>query len=104
MESQFNKGDIIFVNWDNILQSPGYIVDLKFSNHGIPLILRVIACNNSNSLNKFRDTGDYNCLTKLDSNPAKDRVLYEKHLWLNKKHVLERIKGILPYIGNIFFY
>ena len=41
-------------------------------------------------------------MTKGDNNPVNDRGLYEdRQLWLNKKHVLGRIRGFLPYIGII---
>ncbi len=48
----------------------------------------------------FRENGDYNALTKGDNNPVNDRGLYEdKQLWLNKRHIVGRIRGYLPYIG-----
>ena len=41
-------------------------------------------------------------MTKGDNNPVNDRGLYEeRQLWLNKKHILGRIRGFLPYIGII---
>lgn len=39
-------------------------------------------------------------MTKGDANPVNDRGLYEDNqLWLNKRHIVGRIKGFLPYIG-----
>lgn len=48
----------------------------------------------------FSGEGDYNALTKGDNNEVNDRGLYEpRQLWLNKKHIMGRIRGFLPYIG-----
>lgn len=48
----------------------------------------------------IRENGDFNALTKGDNNEVNDRGLYERgQLWLNKKHILGRIKGYLPRIG-----
>ena len=39
-------------------------------------------------------------MTKGDNNPVNDRGLYERgDYWLNRKHVLGRIRMFVPYIG-----
>ena len=41
-------------------------------------------------------------MTKGDNNPVNDRGLYEKgDYWLNRKHILGRIRMIVPYIGIV---
>jgi signal peptidase I len=45
---------------------------------------------------------DFNLLTKGDNNPVDDRGLYEANqMWLNRKHVIGRARGFLPYVGMI---
>ena len=47
-----------------------------------------------------KENDEYLALTKGDNNPVNDRGLYEKgDLWLNKKHILGRIRMFCPYVG-----
>ena len=93
MEPSFFRGDILFINWDYTLPTPGDIVVYKVPSQVIPIVHRVIAV-------QPLEDGEYNALTKGDNNPVNDRGLYEKgDLWLNKKHILGRIRMFCPYVG-----
>ena len=93
MEPSFFRGDILFINWDYTTPSPGDIVVYKVPSQVIPIVHRVIGV-------QPLDNGEYNAITKGDNNPVNDRGLYEKgDLWLNKKHILGRIRMFCPYVG-----
>ena len=93
MEPSFFRGDILFINWDYTIPSPGDIVVYKVPNQAIPIVHRVIG------VQPFED-GEYNAITKGDNNPVNDRGLYEKSdLWLRKKHILGRIRMFCTYVG-----
>jgi len=93
MEPSFFRGDILFINWDYTNPSPGDIVVYKVPNQVIPIVHRVIGI-------QPLDNGDYIAITKGDNNPVNDRGLYGKgDLWLNKDHILGRIRMFCPYVG-----
>ena len=49
-----------------------------------------------------RDNGDIKFLTKGDNNEVDDRGLYkEDQNWLEKKDVVGRARGFLPYVGMV---
>ena len=93
MEPSFFRGDILYIDWDYTIPTPGDIVVYKVPNQVIPIVHRVIG------VQPF-DNGEYNLLTKGDNNPVNDRGLYEKgDLWLQKKNLFGRIKIFCPYVG-----
>nr|XP_031548247.1 signal peptidase complex catalytic subunit SEC11C isoform X2 [Vicugna pacos] len=50
----------------------------------------------------LRDNGDIKFLTKGDNNEVDDRGLYkEGQNWLEKKDVVGRARGFLPYVGMV---
>lgn len=53
----------------------------------------------------LRGNNDVKFLTKGDNNSVDDRGLYAPgQLWLNKKDIVGRAKGFLPYVGMITIY
>ena len=49
-----------------------------------------------------REDGTVKFLTKGDNNMVDDRGLYAKgQLWLERKDVVGRARGFVPYIGNV---
>ena len=45
---------------------------------------------------------EFNLLSKGDNNPVDDRGLYPKNvIWLNKEHIIGKIRAYCPYIGYI---
>ena len=45
---------------------------------------------------------EFNLLSKGDNNPVDDRGLYPRNvLWLNKKHIIGKIRAYCPYVGYL---
>jgi len=40
-------------------------------------------------------------LTKGDNNPVDDLELYRGIEWLERKHIVGKVRGFLPYIGYV---
>lgn len=53
----------------------------------------------------LRDNGTVKFLTKGDNNSVDDRGLYAPgQLWLTKKDIVGRARGLLPYVGMVTIY
>ena len=67
----------------------------KVEGRDIPIVHRVIKVHE-------KDNGDIKFLTKGDNNEVDDRGLYkEGQNWLEKKDVVGRARGFLPYVGMV---
>lgn len=96
MEPAFHRGDLLFLT--NFREDPiraGEIVVFKVEGRDIPIVHRVIKVHE-------KDNGDIKFLTKGDNNEVDDRGLYkEGQNWLEKKDVVGRARGFLPYVGMV---
>ncbi|XP_027258517.1 signal peptidase complex catalytic subunit SEC11C isoform X3 [Cricetulus griseus] len=96
MEPAFHRGDLLFLT--NFREDPiraGEIVVFKVEGRDIPIVHRVIKVHE-------KDNGDIKFLTKGDNNEIDDRGLYkEGQNWLEKKDVVGRARGFLPYVGMV---
>eukprot|EP00112_Aurelia_sp_Birch-Aquarium-sp1_P023271 Seg687.1 transcript_id=Seg687.1/GoldUCD/mRNA.D3Y31 product="Signal peptidase complex catalytic subunit SEC11A" protein_id=Seg687.1/GoldUCD/D3Y31 len=96
MEPAFYRGDLLFLG--NDVQEPiraGEIVVFKIEGREIPIVHRVIKVHE-------KANGHVKFLTKGDNNNVDDRGLYAPgQFWLQKKDVIGRSKGYLPYIGIV---
>lgn len=96
MEPAFFRGDLLFLTNDN--EKPiraGEIVVFKIEGREIPIVHRVIKVHE-------KEDGYVKFLTKGDNNNVDDRGLYAPgQLWLEKKDVVGRANGFLPYIGIV---
>lgn len=53
----------------------------------------------------FRNNGTVKFLTKGDNNSVDDRGLYAPgQLWLTKKDIVGKARGVLPFVGMITIY
>jgi signal peptidase len=96
MEPAFYRGDLLFQHLDSSPLHIGEVVVFKLPGRPIPIVHRVL------KLHVDAKTGEEFILTKGDNNPVNDRGLYDRgQLWLERKHIIGRIKGHLPYIGMI---
>ena len=95
MEPSYYRGDILFLtNYDTPYQV-GDIVVYQMS-HEIPIVHRVI------TIQEHKINGEYYILTKGDNNNVDDRGLYDDNaLYLNKKHILGKIRASVPYVGML---
>ncbi|ESO07208.1 hypothetical protein HELRODRAFT_110719 [Helobdella robusta] len=95
MEPAFYRGDILFLtNKDDPIRV-GDIVVFKIEGREIPIVHRALRVHE-------KENGTIKFLTKGDNNQVDDRGLYAPgQLWLERKDVVGRARGYLPYIGMI---
>ncbi|XP_077996613.1 signal peptidase complex catalytic subunit SEC11A-like [Glandiceps talaboti] len=96
MEPAFFRGDLLFLT--NYQEEPirvGEIVVFKIEGREIPIVHRVIKLHE-------KETGEVKFLTKGDNNQVDDRGLYAPgQLWLQRKDVVGRARGFVPYVGMV---
>lgn len=96
MEPAFYRGDLLFLT--NYKEEPirvGEIVVFKVEGREIPIVHRVLKVHE-------KEDGEVKFLTKGDNNQVDDRGLYAPgQLWLQKKDVVGRAKGYVPYVGIV---
>ncbi|RUS69593.1 hypothetical protein EGW08_022642 [Elysia chlorotica] len=96
MEPAFYRGDLLLLT--NHKEEPirvGEIVVFKIEGRDIPIVHRVLKVHE-------KEDGSVKFLTKGDNNAVDDRGLYARgQLWLEKKDVVGRAKGFLPYAGIV---
>mmetsp|Transcript_75071 Transcript_75071/g.132672 ORF Transcript_75071/g.132672 Transcript_75071/m.132672 type:complete len:188 (-) Transcript_75071:359-922(-) len=97
MEPGFTRGDLLFLTFheENDPFKVGDIVVFKVEGREIPIVHRVISAHTN-------EQDDFSLLTKGDNNQVDDRPLYTLgQLWLERRHILGRAKGYVPYIGMV---
>lgn len=96
MEPAFHRGDLLFLT--NFREDPikvGDIVVFKVDGRDIPIVHRVIKLHE-------KEDGSLKILTKGDNNSVDDRGLYAPgQLWLQKKDIVGRARGFVPYVGIV---
>jgi signal peptidase I len=96
MEPAFFRGDLLFLtNYEDEAIRVGEIVVFKVEGREIPIVHRVLRIHE-------KENGTLKFLTKGDNNQVDDRGLYAPgQLWLEKKDVVGRAKGFVPYVGMV---
>mmetsp|Transcript_13064 Transcript_13064/g.11547 ORF Transcript_13064/g.11547 Transcript_13064/m.11547 type:complete len:126 (+) Transcript_13064:194-571(+) len=95
MEPSFYRGDILFLTNYNEPFEVGDIVVYQMK-HDIPIVHRLI------TVQEIKKDGEVYLLTKGDNNNVDDRGLYDDGaIYLNKKHILGKIRAQAPYIGML---
>lgn len=96
MEPAFHRGDLLFLT--NHREDPiqvGDIVVFKVEGRDIPIVHRVLKIHE-------KSNGTVKILTKGDNNSVDDRGLYAPgQLWLEKKDIVGRARGFVPYVGIV---
>ncbi|KAH7722320.1 microsomal signal peptidase subunit [Aphelenchoides avenae] len=96
MEPAFFRGDLLMLT--NRLDDPiraGDITVFKIEGRDIPIVHRVIKVHE-------KSWDDTKFLTKGDHNQVDDRGLYAPgQYWLQRKDVVGRAKGFVPYVGMV---
>ncbi|KAK9862134.1 hypothetical protein WJX84_007540 [Apatococcus fuscideae] len=104
MEPGFFRGDILFLYQSNAPVRTGEIVVFKLDHRkrepghdDIPIVHRAV------TVHEREPGGMINILTKGDANRENDLVggIYDGIQWLNKQHVMGRVVGYLPYVGQV---
>ncbi|GMT00206.1 hypothetical protein PENTCL1PPCAC_22380, partial [Pristionchus entomophagus] len=96
MEPAFHRGDVVVLtHYDDEPIRTGDIVVFKIEGRPIPIVHRIIKVHE-------KDIHNTRFLTKGDNNEVDDRGLYSSgQMWLERKDVVGKTKGTLPYIGMI---
>ena len=96
MEPAFQRGDLLFLtNYQEEEIRVGEIVVFKIEGRDIPIVHRVLKLHE-------KEDGSIKFLTKGDNNSVDDRGLYAPgQLWLDRKDVVGRARGFLPYVGIV---
>ncbi|KAF9485707.1 signal peptidase complex catalytic subunit SEC11 [Pholiota conissans] len=112
MEPAFYRGDLLFLtNPPNELYKTGDITVYKIPGADIPIVHRVLETHDvkpkRSSKSKSKETtssevaANQRILTKGDNNYVDDIELYQGLEWLERKHIVGKVRGFLPYIGYV---
>lgn len=97
MEPAFYRGDLLWLT--NPPDTPYLVGDItvyKIPGKDIPIVHRVLETHQTGP-----NPTDQSLLTKGDNNHLDDLELYEGLRWLERKHVIGKVNGFLPYVGYV---
>ncbi|PPR07831.1 hypothetical protein CVT24_003107 [Panaeolus cyanescens] len=114
MEPAFYRGDLLFLtNPVNERYQTGDITVYKIPGDEIPIVHRVLETHDVQpKKSKSKATAEpidptsqplpkQLMLTKGDNNPLDDIVLYKGLDWLERKHIIGKVRGFIPYVGYV---
>ncbi|KDR77181.1 hypothetical protein GALMADRAFT_246428 [Galerina marginata CBS 339.88] len=111
MEPAFYRGDLLFLtNPSNERYQTGDITVYKIPGADIPIVHRVLETHDvspkkkKGSVNKESEAAvvaHQRLLTKGDNNYVDDIELYQGLEWLERKHIVGKVRGFLPYVGYV---
>ncbi|KLO07840.1 signal peptidase I [Schizopora paradoxa] len=105
MEPAFYRGDLLFLtNPASEQYVTGDITVYKVPGADIPIVHRVIETHDvvSEGYVAASPLGQKQLLlTKGDNNNANDIELYQGLDWLEKRHIVGKVRGFMPYIGYV---
>lgn len=92
MEPAFYRGDLLFLtNPVSERYKTGDITVYKIPGADIPIVHRVLETHDDNK------TGKQLLLTKGDNNYVDDIELYQGLQWLERKHIVGKVRGCVLY-------
>ncbi|PPQ92542.1 hypothetical protein CVT25_010375 [Psilocybe cyanescens] len=113
MEPAFYRGDLLFLtNPQNERYQTGDITVYKIPGADIPIVHRVLETHDvtpkTKKSKKAAETSSavstlphQRLLTKGDNNYVDDIELYQGLEWLERKHIVGKVRGFLPYVGYV---
>ncbi|KAI3614222.1 sec11-like protein c [Moniliophthora roreri] len=107
MEPAFYRGDLLFLtNPASERYHTGDITVYKIPGAEIPIVHRVLETHDVSTKVKIpgltqKQPGDQLLLTKGDNNYVDDIELYQGLDWLERRHIVGKVRGFLPYIGYV---
>jgi len=108
MEPAFYRGDLLFLtNPASELYKTGDITVYKVPGGDIPIVHRVMETRDIpiKGWNELNATTPHpvtqKLLTKGDNNPVDDIGLYNGMEWLERKHIVGKVRGFIPYVGYV---
>ncbi|KAJ7099713.1 hypothetical protein C8R44DRAFT_810215 [Mycena epipterygia] len=101
MEPAFYRGDLLFLtNPVHERYHTGDITVYKIPGADIPIVHRVLETHDAKSRGLLA-TPNQRLLTKGDNNEVNDIELYRGLDYLERKHIVGKVRGFLPYIGYV---
>ncbi|KAL1948387.1 hypothetical protein VTO73DRAFT_12462 [Trametes versicolor] len=108
MEPAFYRGDLLFLtNPTDQLYKTGDITVYKIPGADIPIVHRVLETHDWTPAGKKDAVAAsplaqrQRLLTKGDNNHIDDIELYQGLEWLERKHIVGKVRGFLPYVGYV---
>ncbi|KAI0827300.1 hypothetical protein BC628DRAFT_1409695 [Trametes gibbosa] len=107
MEPAFYRGDLLFLtNPTDQRYQTGDITVYKVPGADIPIVHRVLETHDFTSKKKGVVAASplvqkQLLLTKGDNNHIDDIELYQGLEWLERKHIVGKVRGFLPYVGYV---
>ena len=120
MRPAFYRGDLLLVTHFKEDLRMGDIIVFKIPNQDIPIVHRAMVLHVHQNqegeenvqlqlldhvkefLTKQPYEQEFSLLSKGDDNPVDDRGLYPPQtFWLNRKHIIGKIRGYCPYVGYL---
>ncbi|KAI0357670.1 hypothetical protein OH77DRAFT_1421755 [Trametes cingulata] len=107
MEPAFYRGDLLFLtNPTDQRYQTGDITVYKIPGADIPIVHRVLETHDFYSKKKGMIAAaplvdKQLLLTKGDNNHIDDIELYQGLEWLERKHIVGKVRGFLPYVGYV---
>ncbi|KAG8950151.1 Signal peptidase complex catalytic subunit [Tulasnella sp. 424] len=97
MEPAFYRGDLLFLhNPRNTPFEVGDITVYKLNGVEVPIVHRILETHTLRS-NPLKQK----ILTKGDNNHDDDLGLYNGREWLDREHVIGKVRGFIPYVGYV---
>ncbi|KAF7329917.1 Signal peptidase complex catalytic subunit SEC11 [Mycena kentingensis (nom. inval.)] len=101
MEPAFYRGDLLFLtNPASERYHNGDITVYKIPGADIPIVHRVLETHDAKSRGSYSPLNQ-RLLTKGDNNEVNDIELYRGLDYLERKHIVGKVRGFLPYIGYV---
>ncbi|KAJ7326348.1 hypothetical protein DFH08DRAFT_337675 [Mycena albidolilacea] len=101
MEPAFYRGDLLFLtNPAHERYHNGDITVYKIPGADIPIVHRVLETHDVKSKGSL-SAQNQRLLTKGDNNEVNDIELYRGLEHLERKHIVGKVRGFLPYIGYV---
>ncbi|KAG8981662.1 Signal peptidase complex catalytic subunit [Tulasnella sp. 427] len=97
MEPAFYRGDLLFLH--NPRDTPFEVGDItvyKLNGVEVPIVHRILETHTLR-LNPLKQK----ILTKGDNNFDDDLGLYNGREWLDREHLIGKVRGFIPYIGYV---
>ncbi|KAG5639722.1 Signal peptidase complex catalytic subunit [Sphagnurus paluster] len=100
MEPAFYRGDLLFLtNSASERYHTGDITVYKVPGAAIPIVHRVLETHDKVDTSMLVPA--QRMLTKGDNNHVDDIELYNGIKWLERKHIVGKVRGFLPYVGYV---
>ncbi|KDN49937.1 signal peptidase I [Tilletiaria anomala UBC 951] len=95
MEPAFYRGDLLFLSKPTQPFRVGDITVYKIPGGDIPIVHRVL------EVHDLPHSDEQLLLTKGDNNDQDDLALYNGPRWMQRKNIVGKVRGYIPYAGYV---